>query len=143
MRSGPVVIGFDGSPEAERALREGGALLAPRQALVVVVWEAGLALHALEIPTATVGMPPVPIDLRAGLELEDAMRERAERLAQRGAELAREAGLAAEPLVVADESTVTDTLLRLAEEREAQAVVVGARGHGGSPRCYWAAPPKV
>src|ERR1051326_6832068 len=30
MSAGPVVIGFDGSPAAERALREAGALLAPR-----------------------------------------------------------------------------------------------------------------
>jgi nucleotide-binding universal stress UspA family protein len=118
MGSGPVVIGFDGSPSAERALREGGKLLTPRAALVLVVWEAGLALHALEIPTASVGLPPVPVDLRAGLELEQAMYERAQRLAQHGVELAREVGLEAEGLAVADEVTVADTVVRVAQERD-------------------------
>jgi nucleotide-binding universal stress UspA family protein len=131
VRSGPVVIGFDGSPASERALRESGELLAPRQALVVMVWEAGLALHALEIPTASVGLPPVPVDLRAGLELEQAMYERAQRLAQRGVELAREVDLEAEGIAVADEVTVADTLVRVAQERDAQALVVGTRGHSG------------
>ena len=131
MGSGLVVIGFDGSPTAERALREGGAILAPRQALVVVVWEAGLALLALENPTATVGLPPVPIDLRGGLELEEAMRERAQRIARRGMEVAREVGLEAEGLAVADELTVAETLVRVARKRDAEALVVGTRGHGG------------
>jgi hypothetical protein len=30
MRSGPIVIGYDGSPASDHALREAAALLAPR-----------------------------------------------------------------------------------------------------------------
>jgi hypothetical protein len=37
---GPVVIGYDGSPVADRALAEAAGLL------VVVVWEAGRAFEA-------------------------------------------------------------------------------------------------
>jgi nucleotide-binding universal stress UspA family protein len=104
---GPVVLGYDGSPAAERALREAGALLAPHLALVVVVWEAG-----------------------AAFELMDARYEQARRLAQQGAALACEAGLLAEGLAVADTLTVADTLVRIAGELAAAAVVVGAHGHG-------------
>jgi nucleotide-binding universal stress UspA family protein len=128
--SGPVLIGYDGSEAAERALREGAALLAPRQALVVVVWEAGAAFETMELPTASVGIPPVPIDIRTAMEIDGALARRAEQAAQHGAALAREAGLEAEGLAVADERTVAETLLRLARERDAAALVVGAHGHG-------------
>jgi nucleotide-binding universal stress UspA family protein len=72
-RKGPVVIGYDGSPVADRALAEAAALLAPRTALVVVVWEAGRAFEA----TWPVGLEvPVPvIDLRTALELEQVAYE--------------------------------------------------------------------
>jgi nucleotide-binding universal stress UspA family protein len=131
VRSGPVVIGFDGSPPSERALSEAGDLLVTRAVLVVVVWEAGLAFGALELPTSSVGLPPAPIDARGALEVEDAMYEQAQRMAQHGADLARRAGLEAEGLAVADETTVAETLVRVAQERDAPALVVGTRGHGG------------
>jgi nucleotide-binding universal stress UspA family protein len=44
--------------------------------------------------------------------------------------MAREAGFEAEGLAVADERTVADTLVHLAEERDAVGILVGARGRG-------------
>jgi nucleotide-binding universal stress UspA family protein len=129
VRPGPIVIGFDGTSASEHGLREAAALLAPRRALVVVVWEAGAAFEMMELPN-TVGIPPAPIDIRTATELDRALYERAQRLAQHGAELAKETGLEAEGLAVADDVTVADTLVRLARERDAQALVVGAHGHG-------------
>jgi nucleotide-binding universal stress UspA family protein len=127
-RTGPVVIGYDGSPVADRALAEVAGLLAPRSALVVVVWEAGRAFEAawpvgLEVPV------PV-IDISAALELEQEAYESAERTARQGAGLAMSMGLQAESLVVADEGSVAETLIRVATERDAPAVVVGAHRHG-------------
>jgi nucleotide-binding universal stress UspA family protein len=131
MRSGPVVIGYEGSPSAEHALREAGGLLAGRRALVVVVWKAGLAFELMELPTSTVGLPPAAIDLRTAVEVERTMFEGAQRLAEQGARLAGDAGFDAEPLVVAEDPdvTVAETLVRVAQERDAQAMVVGAHGH--------------
>ena len=122
------MIGYDGSRVADRALAEAAGLLAPRSALGVVIWEAGRAFESawpvgLEIPV------PV-IDISAALELEQEVYESAERMAQQGAGLAMSMGLQAEALVVADEVSVAETLLRVARERDAAAVVVGAHRHG-------------
>jgi nucleotide-binding universal stress UspA family protein len=127
-RTGPVVIGYDGSAVADRALAETAGLLAPHPALVVVVWEAGRAFESawpvgLEVPV------PV-IDVRAALELEQAVYEAAERMARQGAGLAISMGLQADSLVVADEVSIADTLIRVARERDAPALVVGAHRHG-------------
>lgn len=125
------MIGFDGSPAAEQALRDGGALLAPRPALVVVVWEAGRAFDLVDIPTGVLEAPPATLDIRTALGLDEAMYEAAAQLAERGTALAVAAGLDAEGLAVADDLTVADTLVRVVQEHDAAALVVGAHGHGG------------
>jgi nucleotide-binding universal stress UspA family protein len=126
-----ILIGFDGSPASEHAIRVAGPLLAPRSALVVSVWEAGTAFEMAELPAMSIGMAQVPVDVRTATEIDQAMQERAQRMAQRGAEIAQEAGFGAEALAVADEITVAETLVRVAQERDAQAIVVGAHGHRG------------
>jgi nucleotide-binding universal stress UspA family protein len=129
MGTGPVIIGFDGSPTAERAVHESGALLAPRPALVVVVWEAGKAFELATLPIGALETPAT-LDVRTAIEVDRARYESAQRTAERGAALAREAGFDAEGLAVADDITVADTLLRLAQDNDAAALVVGAHRHG-------------
>ena len=126
MGTGPIVIGYDGSPSAQRAIDEAGALLTRHEAVVVVVWEPGLGFALVDVPS----IPPAPIDVRAALEVDKTLYERAQRLAQQGAQLAEKAGLEAEALVVADEITVGETLVRVANERDAQAIALGTDGIG-------------
>jgi nucleotide-binding universal stress UspA family protein len=128
-RQGPVVIGYDGSAVSERALQEAAALLAPRPALVVVVWEPGRAFEAALSPLA-MEFPLPAVDLRSAFELDRAAYEAAERTAQQGAARARSMGLPADALVVADETTVAETLVRVAGEQDALALVIGAHTHG-------------
>jgi nucleotide-binding universal stress UspA family protein len=131
MGAGPIVIAYDGSPASEHALREAGELLAPRPALVVVVTKEGVGFELMELPTATAGLPPAALDIRTAMEIDEAMHERAQRLAQNGAGLARDAGFEAEGLAVAEDVhvPVAETLVRVARERDSQAIVVGAHGH--------------
>jgi nucleotide-binding universal stress UspA family protein len=130
MPSGPVVIAFDGSPAAVRGLREAAALLAPRPGLVVVVWKAGAAYDLATIPSKGLELPPGQLDLRAAAELDQALYTDALELARRGAAIAVSLGMPAQGLAVADERTVSDTLVRVACEVDAVAVAVGRHSHG-------------
>jgi len=110
--AGPIVFGDDGSPASERALRSTAPLLAPKRALVVTVWEPSVGFEVLQP-----AIPPAVIDIRAALEVDEALYEGARRMAERGAMTARELGLDAEGLAVADVLTVAETLVRLARSR--------------------------
>ena len=74
-------------------------------------------------------MQSAGLDVRTAFEAETTAYEAAQRLAEHGAAMARQGGLEADGLAVADDVTVADTLIRLAGELDAQAVVVGARPH--------------
>jgi nucleotide-binding universal stress UspA family protein len=135
MNEDSIVIAYDGSPAAERALREGGRLLSGRRATVLVVWKEGLGFETIALPAATVGLPPAPIDVRTALEIDRELYEGAQSLAQQGTDVANEVGLEAEPFVVADEveTPVSESIVMVARERSAAAIVIGAHGHGRLP----------
>jgi len=103
--------------------------MAPRPGLVVVVWEAGVAFDLATIPSAGLEPPPAQLDLRAAADLDQADYAAAQQMARHGAAIARSHGMPADALVVADEMTVSDTLIRVATETNAGTVVVGRHGH--------------
>jgi nucleotide-binding universal stress UspA family protein len=125
MRSGPALVGYDGSPAARQALQGAIDLLGSVPILVVMIWEAGLPFELAAVPT----VEPAPIDIRTALELDQEAYDRARRMAEQAAADARAHGRTADGLVVADEMTPADTLLRLAAERDAAVMVVGRHGH--------------
>jgi nucleotide-binding universal stress UspA family protein len=130
----PVLIGYDGSDAARRAVREAAQLFGPRRTLVVTVWEPALAYRTTLMPDAGVdGMdvPPMPADVGEAEEIEDELEVRANRVAQDGSELAKSVGLKAEALAVAEQDNVAEAIVDLARERRVAAVVVGSRGLTG------------
>jgi nucleotide-binding universal stress UspA family protein len=132
VRSAPVLIAYDGTRAAEHALREAAGLLGVRTALVVVVWKAGLSFQLIELPASSIGLPPAPLDIRTALQVDRSLYEAAQRAAQEAAGLARTLGMDAEGLVIAEpDIPVAETLLTLARERDATAIVVGAHAHAG------------
>jgi nucleotide-binding universal stress UspA family protein len=122
--TGPIIVGYDGSPKSRHALRKAAALLAPARAIVVVVWEPGGAFDMTEP-----AIVPAPIDMESALEVDKALDERAQGVAEEGARLAREYGFDAVALAMPDELSVADTLLNVARDQGAAAVVVGSHGH--------------
>jgi nucleotide-binding universal stress UspA family protein len=132
LRTGPSLIAYDGTPASEYALWQAGMLLRGRRALVVTVWKRGLGFELLELPTATLGLPPAQLDIRTALEIDHQVYEAAQRVAERGAALAREAGFEVEGLAVAEDAEVTiaDTILRVALERDSEMILVGIEGRG-------------
>src|SRR6266542_915867 len=101
----PILIAYDGSDSARRAVRESAELFGSRQALVVTVWEPGLGYEVAA--TQITGMEPATptgFDVAEAQEVNDARRARADRIAHDGAELAKSLGLrVSEALAVPDE----------------------------------------
>jgi nucleotide-binding universal stress UspA family protein len=127
----PILIAYDGSPSSDHAIREAGGLLAGRRALVVVVYKQGVGFELMELPVVTGGLPPPQLDVRAAIEVDEDLAERSQKLAQRGAELARDAGFEPEALAVADDvdMPVAETIVSVAADQGAAAIVIGAHGH--------------
>jgi nucleotide-binding universal stress UspA family protein len=110
----PILIGYDGSDPARRAVREAAELFGSRLALVVTVWEPKMVNYQPVTGTAGVGMAAPVIDDQSTQQANDALRARADRIAQDGAQLARSGGLQAEALALADERNAAKTIVELA-----------------------------
>jgi nucleotide-binding universal stress UspA family protein len=127
---GPGLIAFDGSAAARQGVAAAAKLLAPRRAVVVTVWEEGLVYATTTATPLDVSGTPI-VDPVMAHEFDRSLREEAERVSRDGADLARSLGLDAEPLSVADAGGVAHTILDLAGELHAAAIVIGSRGLSG------------
>jgi nucleotide-binding universal stress UspA family protein len=124
--AGPAVLCYDGSEEARHAIEESARLLGRGRALVLHVWESATTTFAYRYSAAGAVDP-----LGAALpELEEAAEQAARELAEEGAELARSAGFAAEPLALKTDTHLWSSIVHVAEQRQAAVVVVGSRGLG-------------
>jgi len=113
-----IVVGVDGSPTAQRALRWSAELAAPLGANVV-------AVHGFE-PLAWLGRVEPPVEFtRIAAHVRDLME--GEWCAS-----ARELGVRLETMVINDSPDAA--LRQVASERDADLVVVGSRGHGAVKR---------
>ena len=126
----PLVIAYDGSGVAKAAVRHAAELFPGRRTVVVTVWEPGLALVPLG-PADGIGSVPLQADPETVGAVDEAQHEHATHVAGEGAELARSLGLEAEAHAVADDLDVADTVIDLARERGAAAIVIGSHGISG------------
>lgn len=126
---GPILIAYDGSAAARQAVTDTAWFAQRRRALVLTVWDAALG-YAMVAPSPDVSMAPA-VDPAAVVDMNRELGLRAERIANEGAELARSLGLDAQPLAMADGGDIPSTILDVAREHDAAAIVVGSRGLNG------------
>jgi nucleotide-binding universal stress UspA family protein len=121
-----VVVGTDGSPTAEEAVRQAGDLAATTGARLVVVsaYEHHRGDHPPDLTDEG-----VPAELRWVITDQ----AQAEGLANAGREVARAAG-ASGVVVRAVAGDAAGVLIDTAEEFDADAIVVGSRGLTGAAR---------
>ena len=117
--AGPMILCWDGSEGAERAIGEAARLLGARR--------EGIVLFAY-VPTESAR------GVLGGLSGPDAPimgPSDAEELLERGVAVAAAAGIDAEGLLVAAERKTAQIIVSLAEERDAPLIVMGQRQRSG------------
>jgi nucleotide-binding universal stress UspA family protein len=116
----------DGSDLAALAVQTAGALLAGREAIALHVWRPVSTEMLVEgAGTGAVALPP---------EVDDQVRAAASEAAERAADRARKAGFQATPLASEAVGPVWETILEVARDRDAEVIVLGARGLTGFQR---------
>jgi nucleotide-binding universal stress UspA family protein len=121
---GPVLLCYDGSEGARRAISAAGELLSERRAVLLHAWES----WAVKAP-ALAGVSGTAQGM--AVELDQAEDERAEKLASEGLAVANRAGFETEGSSARVIGPVWRALLDAAGERRCSAIVVGARGLTG------------
>jgi nucleotide-binding universal stress UspA family protein len=109
----PILLCYDGSDDAFRAIEFAGSLFPGRKAVVLSVWEKYGVLS---------GIPRVDDEL---------MQEATEQMAADGAERAEAAGFIATPVAVEAEHGVATAIIETADEHDALLIVMGTRGNTG------------
>jgi nucleotide-binding universal stress UspA family protein len=110
----PILLCYDGSDDAFRAIEYAAGLFAGRPAVVLSAWEKYGVFSGI-----------IPPD-------DDVMQEATERMAADGAERARAAGFGeTTPLAVEADHGVADAIIEAADAHDASVVVMGTRGNTG------------
>ncbi len=127
----PIVIAYDGSDASRAAVNEAAALFGSRHAIIVTVWEPGLADYMAMPGTMGTGTMMMPYDPSTVQEIDRASEDHARNIAEDGVKLAAAGGLEAEASPVRDAADIADAILEIASERDAAAIVIGSRGLKG------------
>jgi nucleotide-binding universal stress UspA family protein len=125
MNDAPILICYDGSDNARRAIDAAADLLGPRRAVVL---DVGPPLTAAESLAVTAPVTP-------GAAFEELNEDDARQRARAGAELAHRAGFVAEAR--ADLAAPTwGGIVDVADEVDAAVIVLGSRGLKGAREAF-------
>jgi nucleotide-binding universal stress UspA family protein len=120
MTDTPILICYDGSADAERAIKTAATLLSSRRAVVLKI---GAVITGAESVAAVSSVVP-------GNAFEELNTADADQTASRGTEIARSAGFDAEPRSALAEPT-WQGVVNVADELDAPVIVIGSRGLSG------------
>ncbi|GAB91405.1 hypothetical protein GORHZ_130_00280 [Gordonia rhizosphera NBRC 16068] len=123
------MIAYDGSPNADRAIRYAGRFLRARTAYVVTAWEPG-GMSPTRLSALSGGMQPF-VDTRLESGVDEALRDEAAAVNEGGVSLATSVGLTAKGSLVEVESTVWGALVAAADALDVDLLVTGTRGESG------------
>ena len=118
----PLLICYDGSEDAAVAIERAAALFRVRRALILTIWQRISGINSFAWPGT------MSTDV---FELDRVAAEHGGRIAGDGAEIARHAGLAAEPVAVEAPGPIWQSIIETAREHDAAAIVMGSRGLTG------------
>ncbi|MFW0783106.1 universal stress protein [Gordonia sp. CPCC 206044] len=124
-----LMIAYDGSPNADRAIRYAGKFLQAGTTYVVTAWEPG-GMSPTRLSALSGGMQPF-IDTRLESGVDQALRDEATVINKGGVELATSVGLHAKGSLVEVESTVWGALVAAADTLKVDLLVTGTRGESG------------
>lgn len=121
-----IMLCYDGSDDARTAIEHAGELFREQPVTVLTVWEP--FVQVMSRTSSGFGMAPGLPDPEG---IDRATRQRAEELAAEGVALAKKAGMKAQAMTYARQTTTARAILARAEEIGASAVVMGSRGLTG------------
>jgi nucleotide-binding universal stress UspA family protein len=119
-----LLICYDGSEDAKRAIERSASLLGRRHAVVLTVWQPTAGLGSFAWSGATESMLNY-------VELDRAAAELGGRIVTEGARIAQDAGLQAESVAVEAIGPVWKTIVEIADRRDVAAIIIGSRGLTG------------
>ena len=122
-----MLVAYDGSDNAKRAIRYAGRFLAAERAIVLTAWEPMVRQAARMSGLSGVMQPDwVPDEDIEDVALSDARIINAE-----GLQLAKDAGLNAEARCEECTTTIWNTVVDCADELDVDIIVAGTRGATG------------
>lgn len=122
-----MLIAYDGSDNAKRAIQYAGRFLAAERAVVLTAWEPMVRQAARMSGLSGVMQPDwVPDE-----DIEDVALSDAKAINGEGLELARAAGLNAESRTEECTSTIWNAIVDTADELDVDIIVAGTRGATG------------
>jgi nucleotide-binding universal stress UspA family protein len=121
-----VVLCYDGSADAKSAIESAGVLLKSSPVVVLSVWEPFIGVMTRAGLAMNYGALALDAD-----EVDAASERGAAALAEEGAARAREVGLDAQPRTTPRDGSLAGAILDVADEVDAEAIVLGSRGLTG------------
>lgn len=122
--SRPVLVSYDGSANADRAVDLAAALFPDRLLLVVTVWQPA----SVALATHSFGSAPLLGDL---VQLDREVERAAAETAAKGEQRASAAGVTTEAVPAQSVGPVWQAIIETADGRDAEVIVVGRRGLSG------------
>ena len=123
-RDRPILLCYDGSPDAARAIEQAAELTGGGPAVVLYVWLPPSSL----LLAGKIVAEDHPLSA-AIAEFDGTARAEAQKIAAKGVELASKAGFDATPAAERAARGIWRAIVKVADDCDARAVVVGSHGH--------------